>query len=61
MNLVRQMSHTVLVTTQRERRNIHYIAAKSCLLYIIALSRTSTIAYNTAFVHLTDEDIAVDA
>ena len=48
----------MLVTAQREKEHTF---AKPCLLYSIALSRTSTIAYNTAFAHLTEEEIAVDA
>jgi len=58
--LGRQTSHNMVLGAQGERRNIHYIAAKSCLLYIIALSRTYAVAYNTAFAHLTEEEIAVD-
>jgi len=54
-------SHCGGYSTQRERGNIHYIAAKSCLLYCIATSQTSTVACNTAFAHLTEEEIAVDA
>lgn len=51
-------SHCAGDSTEREGT---YITLLSCLLYSVALSQTYTNAYNTAFAHLTEEEIAADS
>ena len=53
--LVRQMSHSALMTAQNETEH-----ALHCCQVFFLFNRTNTMAYNASFAHLTEAEIAAD-